>query len=319
MVQEEHGLRVAYLGPMASYTHQAALDTFPQSRNHTLTPVPDIPSIFQAVQSNNAERGVIPFENSTNGSVVQTLDLLADSKNQYPNIQMCGEAFVRVQHYLLGRKSTSHSQSQPTHRSSPSGANLRHVKSLYSHPQAWTQCTPFLSSAVPGRERHDTSSTSRAAEIVAADKSGSSAAICSALAAELYGLDVLAPDIEEKKGNMTRFLIIRNSPTTSPSSPLSQNGSSSSWKSLLSFTLPQTGSPGALAQALAVFGKYGINLTSMNSRPSGERPWHYIFFIEFQGRRGDGKVDNALAELQSVVARWKTLGTWMSNGGQDGG
>jgi prephenate dehydratase len=248
---------------------------------------------------------------------VQTLDLLADAKSQHPNIQICGEAFVSVQHCLLGRK-TSSSNGAPTHQHSPAEA-VSHVKALYSHPQAWTQCTPFLASALPGRERHDTSSTSRAAELVAEDNSGTSAAICSVLAAELYGLDVLVSNIEEKKGNMTRFLIIQNSASSPPlPSPSMPQSGSSSWKTLLAFAPPQTGSPGALAEALQVFGKHGINLTSMNSRPSGERAWHYIFFVEFQGRSGDGKVDIVVQELQAVVAKSKVLGSWISGAGGGG-
>jgi prephenate dehydratase len=282
-----------------------------------LIPVPDIPSILQAVQSGTTDVGVVPFENSTNGSVVQSQDLLANVK-VYPNVQVSGETFVRVRHCLLGRRKQSSSTAAAEeivsqHQGSggqESEKEYEHIRQLFSHKQAWTQCTPFLSTYLPGRERTDTTSTSEAAKKVAEDMTGSSAAISSEAAAKLYGLDILAKNIEEMAENTTRFLVIRSSDSTPPP-PRPTESKSQKHKSLLTFTIPHD-SPGALASALAVFGNHGINLTSMNSRPSGERSWHYIFFVEFGGKRGDENIEQALEQLGGVVEGWRLIGSWVS-------
>jgi prephenate dehydratase len=143
---------------------------------------------------------------------------------------------------------------------------------------------------------------------------GTSAAISSEAAAKLYGLEILAANIEEMSENTTRFLVIRSSTPSSDQlsqPPTANTTEQSNYKSLLTFTVPHT-SPGALATALSVFGNHGINLTSMNSRPSGERSWHYIFFVEFGGKRGDAKVEDALRKLGGVVEEWRLVGSWAS-------
>lgn len=280
--------------------NQAALQAFPQGQNHTLEPLTDFPAIFAAVQSQTVDRGVIPIENSTNGFVVQIFDHFADSKNQHPNIQIISETFVSVQQSLLGRRPSAGGE-----------LDLKYIKTLYSHPQAWTQCTPFLTEHLRNTERIDTTSTSRAAELVSQDSTGTSAAICSPLAAELYHLDILVPSIEEKKGNTTRFLILQNS-TIPPSVPAAAPAAGvARYKSLLGFKVSHT-QPSSLANALAVFGKYSINLTSLNSRPWGERKWNYIFFVEVWGRKGDDVLEEALGEVAKVVQTWKWYGSWVS-------
>jgi prephenate dehydratase len=283
-----------------------------------LIPQSDIKCVFTAVQNLKVQRGVVPFENSTNGSVIQTLDLFADIKNDNPSIRVCGEALVPVQHCLLGRR-RSDNQDFP------------YIKKLYSHPQAWTQCTPFLTAHLSHAKREDTTSTSQAAELVAADPTGTSAAICSRLSAELYSLDILAAGIEEKEGNTTKFLLLRqapslppeDAPTTAPSqipaleksTPYPSEtrtiteGDEGPPKSLLTFTVPHS-DPGALGRALGVFGKWNINLTSMHTRPSGERAWHYLFFIELEGMRGDHAVESALGDLSTMVEKLRICGSW---------
>jgi prephenate dehydratase len=191
-------------------------------------------------------------------------------------------------------------------------SDLSKIKKLYSHPQAWGQCKAFLSTYLKGVERQDVSSTSRAAEIAAQDTSGESAALSSFVAAELFGLDVLAESINDHVGNTTRFLVIRRKDKASlPASPSPDSaGGDGSWKTLVTFTVDHA-NPGALAQCLAAFAKYGLNLTSINTRPSGVENWHYIFFVEFKGRMEEGgKVDKALKELESVASRSKCLGSW---------
>ncbi|KAI4923077.1 uncharacterized protein J4E92_007829 [Alternaria infectoria] len=323
---------VAFLGPEGSYTHQAALSAFPPASPSTppvtLTPSITIEDVFSAVQSRTAYRGVVPFENSSNGSVVFTLDLFADLNNKYPDILVTGEAYVAVKHCLLGYASTATKNGDGRdgrdERKGDDGNDLSHIKKLYSHPQAWGQCKNFLARYLKTAERHDVSSTSKAAEIASQDKTGESAALSSEIAAELFGLDVLAKEINDKKGNSTRFFVIRRKDddggvetTTAPNSRTtirtpSTSSNANTWKSLITFTIEHS-NPGALANCLTVFSRHGINLTSINTRPSGVRNWHYVFFVEFKGRKTDtdtGDVDKALGELDKVCRGWRWLGSW---------
>lgn len=355
------------------------------------------------MQAGLAHRGVVPFENSSNGSVVFTLDLFSDQKDKYPDILVCGEAFVAVQHCLVGHKNgeqpviaqnlageatTGAGKEKETERaagkaaaagpttatklpplsiaigiidSPPSSgaatptpaiphpqkptatplAPLSRIKKLYSHPQAWGQCNAFLNTYLKGIERQDVSSTSRAAELVSQDEPGTTAAVSSSLAAEEFGLDVLARGIEDRGDNTTRFFVIRKrvledgGVCCSDESGNMKDGKSTlqfqdekrgvqqeseksggeaeneAYKTLISFTVDH-GNPGALAQSLSVFQRHGLNLTSINTRPSGVENWNYIFFVEVRGRRDgkEGAVDRALGELGDVCRGWRWLGSW---------
>ncbi|EGP85336.1 uncharacterized protein MYCGRDRAFT_27205, partial [Zymoseptoria tritici IPO323] len=272
---------VAFLGPKASYTHQATLSVFPNSQTHALAPQVSIEDVFAAVQSSTTGTlGVVPFENSSNGSVVFTLDLFVDLHNRYPDLVVDAEIYLPVRHCLLGHQRKQLCSSSPPKSSSTGVPDLSHITKLYSHPQAWGQCKSFLSKHLHGLERQDVSSTSRAAELVAADPSGTSAAIASKIAAELISpLDVLVEGIEDNEGNSTRFFVLRklsSSPTSTTSDIPSCDAPTNEedyerHKTLITFTLLQHGSSGALADCLAVFKNHGINLTSINTRPSGER------------------------------------------------
>ncbi|OCK95244.1 PDT-domain-containing protein [Cenococcum geophilum 1.58] len=331
---------VAFLGPKASYTHQATLECFDESV-YDFAPQISIEDVFQAVQSDAAHRGVVPFENSTNGSVVFTLDLFADLPNRYPDILVCGEVYIGVNHCLLGHAQKlavtvssgsgspeSSGRATPT-TSAPNPAvprtvplmDLKHVKKLYSHPQAWGQCKTFLSGYLKGVERQDVSSTSKAAELVAQDTGGTSAAISSRIAAKIHHLDLLASGIEDFPDNTTRFFVLRKaSADASAQSSDSENHidtnmdeDMSRYKTLVSFTVDHN-DPGALAESLAVFKPYKLNLTSINARPSGIVPWNYIFFVEIKGRRleKDGAVNAALKDLGDTAKGWRWLGSWKS-------
>lgn len=342
---------------------QAALSAF-DSTSYSLHASTTIEDVFSAVQNQSAYRGVVPFENSSNGSVVFTLDLFADLHNKYPDILVCGEAYIAVQHCLLGhlRQKASH---LPPAAGGPSGAgpasghvhgvanvidsplssgavtptskepvplkptarpvgDLSRIRKVYSHPQAWGQCKVFLNTYLKGIERQDVSSTSRAAEIVAQDESGESAAVSSVIAAEIHGLRVLARGIEDRGDNTTRFFVIRRRDTMpsrgdkvapSDSSETAVADGGKDWKSLISFTVDHS-NPGALANSLAVFETYGLNVTSINTRPSGVENWNYIFFVEILGRKLDGgeegAVNQALGELDRVCRGWRWLGSWES-------
>ncbi|KAL6708166.1 prephenate dehydratase [Coniothyrium glycines] len=306
------GAGVAYLGPEASYTHQAAQSFFPPSTPTPLHAHPSIPSIFAAVQSRAHARGVVPFENSSNGSVVQTLDLLADVGGALQSVRVCGEVYVGVKHCLVGHFPPSGRSAEPTATAMATATpacDLSRVTLLYSHPQAWGQCTRFLDTHLAGVERRDVASTSRAAQLVAQDATGTSAALSSGLAAELFGLDVLAHTVNDRVGNTTRFLVLRHGDADEVQE---QGEDGKQFKSMVSFTIPHT-APGALANVLAAFSRHGINLTSINTRPSGEVNWQYVFFVELLGRKvPGGAVEKALEEAQGVCAGVRWLGSWES-------
>ena len=297
------------------------------------------------MQSDKAGHGVVPFENSSNGSVIFTLDLFADVQGRYPDIEVCGEIYLPVHHCLLGhipKDDQPPKTDGPVRRLQDEGESpdvsgqvtptqaapqprkprvaplhhLKHIKKLYSHPQAWGQCKLFLSTYLKQVERQDVSSTSRAAEFVAQDSSGTSAAISSKIAAELNGLDVLAEGIEDAEGNSTRFFILRRRQVVQTADGADESDEAKEmekYKTLVSFTVNH-GELGALADSLYVFRKFGLNLTSINTRPSGEAQWHYIFFVEFMGRkRPEGKggaVNDALAKLSQVAGSWRWIGSW---------
>ncbi|KAJ6171654.1 hypothetical protein N7470_000721 [Penicillium chermesinum] len=217
-------LKVVFLGPLASFSHQvcvapqlkvtislldvgfansriqAAAESFAKSSS-VLLPQASFADAFSAIQKQEADYAVIPCENSTNGSVVQTLDLLADRNNQYNDVKVCGEYYLTVRHCLLVNKG-----SYPNGWTGYDGS----IRKLYTHPQVWGQCDKFLSQYFKDIERQDVSSTSKAAEIVAEEPNEKTAAIASRFAAEYHGVNVLKENIEDRADNTTRFLILRN-------------------------------------------------------------------------------------------------------------
>jgi prephenate dehydratase len=275
--------------------------------------------------------GVVPFENSTNGSVVFTLDLFADRANQFPDISVCGEAYLDVNHYLLGHlpvnaDSNSNESPELSRSSTPTPqvpdpqkprsrplSSLKHIEKIYSHPQAFGQCEIFLGAYLKGIERIDVSSTSKAAELVKADSTGTSAAIASKVAAKVHGLTLLAKGIEDREDNTTRFFILRKGLDTLQNEDASQvKKGRPATKSLVSFTVDHR-SPGALADVLHCFKQYKLNLTSINSRPSRIIPFQYIFFVEFEGSKLDdpeGTVNEALKRVGKVAESYRWLGSW---------
>lgn len=260
----------------------------------------------------------MPFENSTNGAVIFTLDLLADRQSLYADISVSREAYLDVRHYLLGKKAPAPDSPETSGNSTPTSwtpsplqprskplSSLKHIQRIYTHPQAFGQCEIFLGTYLKGIERVDVSSTSKAAEMVKADTTGTSAAIASSLAAEVHGLDILAKNIEDSEDNKTRFFILRKGaaekkPAAGPT------------KSLISFTVDHR-SPGALADVLDSFRKHKLNLTSINSRPSKVIPFQYIFFVEFEGSLladPEGRVQGALDQVEKLAQSWRWLGSW---------
>ena len=370
---QQKSLHVAYLGPEASFSHQAAIEVFQDSSPQgisdpvSLHPLPSFPAIFSAIQNSPSsppslsisppssspseeisyDYVLLPIENSTNGSVVQVLDLLAqcglDSNALYPDLEVCAEYYLPVHHCLFvsfTSLKTQYDQVSRTHD------ELRQsIRTIYTHPQVWGQCTRFLSHHFHPKsvERIDVGSTSAAAQLVAAQPESSiattdgglNAAIGSKLAGHRHSLICLDENIEDEPGkNTTRFFVVRNKRRLIPSSQRttttefafhqriendSQNTTSRS-KSLLTFTIPHT-KPGALADALAVFKKYGFNLTSIDTRPGRRRNWQYVFFVECEEEtlsppvkivsEKEWKMKDLLEELGKVTESLRYLGSFV--------
>lgn len=276
---------------------------------------------------------MVPFENSSNGSVLNTLDLLIDREGKYGDVHVCGETFLAVHLCLLGysNPSTLAGEGQVLRRadSSTAGsldsqarppADISHITRILSHPQAFGQCEKFLFTYLKGIECQEVASTSKAAEIVAADSTKTSAAISSSLAASVYGLEFLAKGIQDREDNTTRFFVLHKGSGVDGFTTLKQQPRSAlSWKTMVSFSIDHHVS-GALADALLTFKTFNLNLTSINSRPSRLRLWHYIFLIEFEGRREPdetGAVDKALRELGKTTLGFRWIGSWVSKFDQD--
>ncbi|KAB8300291.1 hypothetical protein EYC80_000490 [Monilinia laxa] len=308
---------ISFLGPVSSYTHQAALGCFDKEK-YNYQPAISISDVFEAVQSGQVELGVVPFENSTNGAVIFTLELLADRHSLYKDVTICGEAYLDVSHCLLGYVSPADSpvmsgtctpttsKPSPVKPKTTPQSSLNHIQRIYTHPQAYGQCEAFLGTYLKGVERLDVSSTSRAAEIVKGDKTGTSAAIASSLAADIHRLDILAKGIEDREDNTTRFLVLRKGVDTCATKV------NVAAKSMITFTIDHR-TPGALADVLDCFRRYQLNLTSINSRPTKIIPFQYIFFVEFEGSKlsdPEGKVAGALENLNKYTQDWRWLGSW---------
>ncbi|GCB24748.1 P-protein [Aspergillus awamori] len=304
-------LKVAFLGPVASFSHQAAVESFGSSAE--LLPHVSFPDAFAALQGGRVDYAIIPCENSTNGSVVQTLDLLADPSGLYSDVKVCGEHYLTVHHCLLTRKGLF----------PPGQRDYSSITKLYTHPQAWGQCDTFLEKTFKGIERQDVSSTSKGAEIVSKETTERCGAIASRFAAEHHGLDVSEENIEDKANNTTRFLVLRNVKSERTGQLVFQyvNGSPAqrqtsttptAQKTLISFMIRQD-CPGALADALLIFKDRGMNLTSINSRPSQIRAWKYVFLVEGQyvptSENADA-VSKIIDGLQFVTEGCRHLGTW---------
>jgi chorismate mutase / prephenate dehydratase len=264
-------LRIAYLGPEATFTHAAAREKFGSGADYI--PSESIAGVFRDVETSAVEFGVVPIENSLEGAVTYTLDMLLDSP-----LQVCSEIFLRVSHCLL------------------SNFPLPEIKVVYSHPQVFGQCRGFIQQQLAGVELREAASTARAAELAAAgQKTG---ALAGKLAAAIYGLKIRRRNIEDSAGNITRFLVIGKR-----ASPPSGRDRTS-----LLFSLPHRA--GSLHDALNAFKSRGINLTKIESRPSKKKAWEYYFFVDLEGHRNSKKVKAALEELESQAKFVKILGSY---------
>lgn len=268
----EKRLVVAYYGPAGTFTHIAARGKF--GTGSDLYPCDSIGEVFQAVEKRDADLGVTPVENSTGGVVPLTLDALLESK-----LKICGETYVGIEHFLL-----SHASS------------LDQVKRVYSHSQPLAQCRIWLRSHLPKAELVAMGTTSRAAEVAA--KESDAAAIGPALAGELHHLPVLAAHIQDEADNRTRFFIVGQS-----SPPPSGRD-----KTSLVFSLRHES--GSLHRTLGVLAQHGVNMTFIQSHPTKQTPWEYLFFVDVQGHAEDPALGRALADLRATALMVRVLGSY---------
>ncbi len=268
----EHPLPVAFLGPPATFTHQAAVLRFGSSA--TLVPVRSIAEVFDEVERGRAQFGVVPVENSTEGSVNVTLDRLIDS-----DLLIAGELSLEISHHLLAR-----------------APELAAVRSVCSHPQALAQCRQWLSTHLPEVTLEEVSSTAAAAQRSADDPTA--AAVASELAARVYDLPLLVRNIEDNPHNSTRFLVLGRR-------PMPPTG-----KDKTSILCSLKHEVGALATFLEPFARHGLNLTKIESRPTKRRPWEYVFFVDFEGHLDTPPVQAALNEVRARCPFLKILGSY---------
>src|SRR5256885_1917150 len=267
----EKSLTVAYLGPEATFTHQAAIRRFGSSLRYASQKT--ITDVFSEVSKNRADYGVVPIENSTEGVVTHTLDMFVDS-----DLKIVAQIVLPIQHCLLSK------------------VRLSQIKKLYAHPQALGQCRAWVQAHLPRVEIIETSSNARSAELAAREKD--SAAIAGLLASEKYNVPVLELDIQDNAANATRFLVLGRQ-----CSPPTGNDRTSIMFSIVDRV-------GALYRALAPFRRFRLNMTKIESRPSKRKAWEYFFFVDCDGHVNDRKVANAIALLGEHCSYVKVPGSY---------
>ncbi|HEY3328223.1 MAG TPA: prephenate dehydratase [Novimethylophilus sp.] len=268
----EKELCVAFLGPLGTYSEEAASKQFGGLSNPVQCA--SIDEVFRAVEAGKADYGVVPVENSTEGAIGRTLDLLLQSA-----LNICGEIELPVHHNLLSRQTDRYS-----------------IRKVYSHAQSLAQCHEWLNQNLAGVEREAVASNSEAARL-AAENEGV-AAIASRRAGELFGLSLLAESIEDDPRNTTRFLV------------LATHDVAASGRDKTSLAMATRNVPGAVVKLLAPLAENGVSMTKLESRPSYTGLWEYVFFVDIEGHRNDGKVARALAELEKHAAFIKVLGSY---------
>jgi chorismate mutase / prephenate dehydratase len=267
----EKTLTIAYLGPEATFTHQAAIKRFGSSLRYTAQKT--IADVFTEVSKRRADYGVVPVENSTEGVVTHTLDMFVDS-----DLKIVSQIVLKVQQCLM------------------SNTPRKQIKKLYVHPQSLAQCRGWIQNHLPRVELVETSSNARSAELAAREKGA--AAIGGLLAAEKYGLEVLEQDIQDNAANATRFLV------------LGRQCGPPTGADRTSLMVSISDKVGALHHSLAAFRRFRINLTKIESRPSKRKAWEYYFFIDCDGHSQEPKVAKAIALLGKECSYVKVLGSF---------
>lgn len=264
-------LRIAYLGPQYSYSHQAAVEKF--GANADYCPVATIATVFEEILRNQADFGLVPVENSNDGRVTDTLDMFA----RHP-AKICGEVKLHIHHQLLAK------------------CNREEIKEVFSKPQALSQCRNWLAKHLPAARPIEMTSTAAAAQL-AAQKEGA-AAIASRAAGINYNLETIASNIEDNPNNITRFAVISHE-----MGPKTGND-----KTALLFQTEHK--PGALADAMNIFKKNRLNLTWIESFPVANSPQEYLFFVEMEGHCSELKIRRTISSLEKKALRLELLGSY---------
>lgn len=266
-------MKVAFQGERGAYSESAVYQFFGSETR--VKPCKEFRDVFESVASQETEFGVIPIENSLEGSVTQNYDLFL----KY-DLKVCGEVIVKVEHYLIANPGTA----------------LADVKAVYSHPQALAQCRHFLEEL--GRELIPTYDTAGSVKMLKEKGIRNAAAVASERAAKIYDMQILAKDIADNSENYTRFFV------------LSKEEGAATGKDKTAVIFGATHAPGILYHALGEFAKREINLTKIESRPTKQKPWEYNFYLDFEGHRTEKKCADALKALEKYASFIKVLGSY---------
>jgi prephenate dehydratase len=278
-------MRYAYLGPEGTFT-EAAVASLPEAASVQAVPYPSVGAVLTAVRSGEAERGVVPVESSVEGIVTATVDDLAAGKD----LLIAAETQLRIEFALLAAP----------------GKTLAGIKTVGGHPQSLPQCRRWLTANLPAHEWVPQASNAEAARQVATGNLD--AALAGAFAASRYGLSVLVPDIHDRSNAVTRFLVVAPPGEIPP-------GTGSDRTTVAAFL--REDHPGALMEILSEFAVRGVNLTTIQSRPTGEGLGKYFFFIDCEGHIDDTRVGEAMVGLRRVCAEVRFLGSYpRSDGGR---
>ncbi|MBA7640292.1 Bifunctional chorismate mutase/prephenate dehydratase [subsurface metagenome] len=271
--KNKEGITVAFQGEAGAYSEEAAFQFFGTSI--ALRPCETLEEVFKSVEEAGVQLGVVPVENSLEGSISRAYDLMLES-----GLRVCGETELRVIHCLIAGPD----------------ANLDTVKKVYSHPQALGQCRNFLkhlnATLIPSYD------TAGSVKMIKEQGLTDSAAIASARAAEIYGMKVIAREIEDNPNNFTRFFI------------LAGKDAPPSGQDKTSIVFSTKNQPGALYEALGEFSRRHINLSKLESRPTRQKPWQYNFYLDFEGHREDAAAREALANVERLSIFLKILGSY---------
>ncbi len=272
-ISAEKKLVVSYLGPKATFTQQAAMKNFGSSVDYR--PMPSIPDVFASVTSGDSDYGVIPIENSTEGAVFHSMDMLRDS-----SLYIVGQIYTPIEHCLISR------------------GTLDDIRKVCSKDQAIGQCREWLRRNLPNAEIEYVESTALAVKM--ARDNPDVAAVGGSIAADYYGVPLVEKGIQDKKNNQTRFLVIGKKSV--------QKTEGVKYKTSLVLSINDR--PGALYDMLLPFNRANINLTRIESRPSKTKTWSYNFFVDFEGHWEDDNVVEAVAELKKTLPSVKWLGSY---------
>lgn len=268
----EKSLHIAYLGPQGSFTHLAANKRFGSRVDYVSCN--SILEVFQRVEHGDCDYGVVPIENSIEGAVTHTFDLLVDSE-----LKICAQIMLRVFHNLLSKTK-----------------DLHNIKVIYSNPQVFGQCRNWLHENLASADQIWVASTTQAVEKAAQHRGA--AAIASSMAAQIYGLPIIKTNIQDIAHNTTRFLVISTQDVPSTGHD----------RTSILFSIKDK--VGALHAMLTPFYRNKINLTKIESRPSKKRAWDYYFFVDFEGHREDNHVKRALKQLEGMCKYLKIMGSY---------